>query len=396
MAACGQEASNTMRHSHWLVATIVAAAPALAQSGITVPVGQNLRDRPDQSADVVLAIIDAGTYVLNGRPVTAAELAGQLATLMTRTRDRVVYIRADATLPSSVIDAASAIAARGGACVASFVGTQQPGTVSYVSGDAGQSAGDVRRAIDVQLALLRAPMATISQQQASAIVLEVLPGPAYRVNTQAVAADDLTRRLRQIYDPRPIKLLYVRANPAVSYRDVFHAMDAARYAGVFDIVAAPPDLTILTKLPAIDLSRRVTPRDDAAAERIEGNIGRCRQGDVYLRQPVPSTSAAADADRVFFDFQVERPVKLLPDGPVLRYPEAMRASRASGEVLAQFVVDTTGRVLPETFKAIKTTHDLFTQAVKAALPDMRFAPAMIRGKPVRQLVQAPFQFTFTP
>jgi protein TonB len=59
-------------------------------------------------------------------------------------------------------------------------------------------------------------------------------------------------------------------------------------------------------------------------------------------------------------------------------------------------VDTNGRALPETFKALRTTHDLFTQAVKDALPDMRFVPAMLGGKLVRQLVQAPFQFTFTP
>jgi periplasmic protein TonB len=103
-----------------------------------------------------------------------------------------------------------------------------------------------------------------------------------------------------------------------------------------------------------------------------------------------------DADRVYFEFQVERPVKRLPDGVVLHYPDVRRASRTNGEVLAQFVVDTNGRALPEAFKVIKTTHDLFAQAVKAALPDMRFMPATIGGKPVRQLVQQPFHFTITP
>ena len=122
-------------HSHWLVATVVAAAPALAQGGVAMPVGQNLRVRPDQAGDVVLEINSGGTYALNGRPVTAAQLVGQLAMLMSRTRDRVVYLRADAHLPSSAIDSANAIAARGGACVASFVGTQKPGTMSHVTGD---------------------------------------------------------------------------------------------------------------------------------------------------------------------------------------------------------------------------------------------------------------------
>ena len=385
-----------MRHFHWLVAIVVAAAPALAQGSITLPVGQNLRDRPDQASDVVLAINGVGTYVLDGRSVTPAELVSQLAILIKRTRDRVVYIRADAQLPSSAIDSAIAIAARGSACVASFVGVLERGSASHVRGDAGPEAGDVRRAIDVQLPLPSAPIETIRRQQASAIVLEVLPGPAYRINAQVVPGDDLTRRLREIYDPRPIKLLYVRANPAVHYQDVFHVMDAARYAGVVDIVTAPPELTVREGLPPIDLSVRVTARDDSAAARIEGNMGRCRRGDVYANHPVSSAGAATDDSRVYFEFQVEQRVKLLPGGPVLHYPDAMRASRSNGEVLAQFVVDTNGQALPETFKAIKTTHDLFTQAVKAALPDMRFTPAMIGGKRVRQLVQQPFEFTFTP
>lgn len=387
---------NVMRHSHWLLATVVAAAPALAQGGVALPVGQNLRVRPDQSGDVVLEINSPGTYALNGRPVTAAQLVGQLAMLLSRTRDRVVYLRADAHLPSSAIDSANVVAARGGACVASFVGTQRPGTVSYVSGDAGQAAGDVRRAIDVQLPLPGAPKAVIGRQQASAIVLEVLPGPAYRINTRAVPADSLERQLRKIYDPRPIKVLYVRMDPAVSYQDVFHAMDMARLGSVVDIVAAPPELAIRTTLPDIDLTMRVTARDDSVAARIDGNIGRCRRGDVYIGQPVSSTGAVTDGDRVYFEFQVERQVKRLPDGIVLHYPDVMRESRTNGEVLAQFVVDTTGRALPETFKVLKTTHDLFAQAVKAALPDMRFVPATIGGKPVRQLVQQPFSFTFTP
>jgi biopolymer transport protein ExbD len=380
---------------HWLVASVVAAAPVYAQSGVTLPAGRNLRDRPDQAGDVVLEINRAGAYALNGRPVTATQLVGQLEVLLGRTRDHVVYVGADAHLPWVAIDSANAIAARGTACVASFVGMQEPGTMSHIRGDAGPEAGGVRRAIDVQLPLPRAPQATIDRQQALAIVLEVLPGPAYRINTQAVPADNLERRLREIFDPRPIKLLFVRADRAMSYEDVFHAMDVARVAGVVDLVAAPPELAIRPTLPTIDLSLRVTARDDSAAARIDGNVGRCRRGDLTVGH-VPPTSSVANAERVFFEFQVERPARRLPDGVALHYPDMLRASKTNGEVLAQFVVDTSGRPLPETFKVLRTTHDLFAQAVKDALPNMRFSPATIGGTPVRQLVQAPFNFTFTP
>ena len=57
-----------------------------------------------------------------------------------------------------------------------------------------------------------------------------------------------------------------------------------------------------------------------------------------------------------------------------------------------FVVDTTGRADMSQFKVLKSTNELFTQAVKNVLPRMRFSPAMIGGKPVNQLVQQSFQF----
>jgi len=47
----------------------------------------------------------------------------------------------------------------------------------------------------------------------------------------------------------------------------------------------------------------------------------------------------------------------------------------------------------DTFKVLKSTHDLFTQAVRQTLPQMRYSPAVVGGRKVRQLVQTPFVFT---
>jgi len=102
-----------------------------------------------------------------------------------------------------------------------------------------------------------------------------------------------------------------------------------------------------------------------------------------------------DANQVYFEFQVEKRVSVVVDAAP-HFPDILRAARVNGKVFGQFVVDTNGRVLPETFRVMSSTHDLFTESVKAALPDMRFTPATIGGKPVRQLVQQPFYFTITP
>ena len=77
------------------------------------------------------------------------------------------------------------------------------------------------------------------------------------------------------------------------------------------------------------------------------------------------------------------------------YPDAMRAANIEGDVLVTFVVDTTGRADMSTFTVIKSTHTLFTQAVKNSVANSRYYPAEIGGHRVKQLVQQPFVFSLT-
>jgi TonB family protein len=97
----------------------------------------------------------------------------------------------------------------------------------------------------------------------------------------------------------------------------------------------------------------------------------------------------------YFEYQVEQPVSPAPGSTQARYPDVLREARVEGEVLAQFVVNPDGLADVATFKVLKSTHDLFTQAVRNALPQMRFKPALVGGRPVRQLVQAPFSVALT-
>jgi len=45
-----------------------------------------------------------------------------------------------------------------------------------------------------------------------------------------------------------------------------------------------------------------------------------------------------------------------------------------------------------TFKVLKSTNDLFVDAVKRVLPRWKFYPAETGGHKVKQLVQMPFAF----
>jgi TonB family protein len=78
----------------------------------------------------------------------------------------------------------------------------------------------------------------------------------------------------------------------------------------------------------------------------------------------------------------------------LFFPPSLFAARVTGLVVAEFVVDSAGRVEDGTVGIISSTAPLFTDAVRLALPTVSYVPAIKGGHPVRQLVQQRFQFDF--
>jgi biopolymer transport protein TolR len=100
----------------------------------------------------------------------------------------------------------------------------------------------MRKAIDVQLP---DPTPTVAPANAESnqIVLEVLPGGVYSINTEKVDRATLGPRLKEIYDPRPEKIIFVKGDPKVKYNDVIDAMDVARGSGVRVIGLPPKDIS---------------------------------------------------------------------------------------------------------------------------------------------------------
>lgn len=104
-----------------------------------------------------------------------------------------------------------------------------------------------------------------------------------------------------------------------------------------------------------------------------------------------SGPVVVEPNATFFEFQIEEPAAPLNNAQPI-YPTELRDAGTTGKVIAQFVVDTTGLAQESTFKVLESDHALFTAAVRAALPQMRFIPARVGGKKVRQLMQQPFTF----
>ena len=96
----------------------------------------------------------------------------------------------------------------------------------------------MRKAIDIQLP---DPNPTVQPANAKSdqIVLEVLPGGKFAINSEPQTADHLGTRLKEIYDPRPEKVIFVKGAEEIAYGQVVFAVDAARAAGI-EVVGLVP------------------------------------------------------------------------------------------------------------------------------------------------------------
>ena len=96
----------------------------------------------------------------------------------------------------------------------------------------------MRKAVDLQLPEPTPSVAT-SNVASNQIVLEVLEDGSYAVNREPLTKEGLSKRLTEIYEGRPDKIMFVKGDPKVKYQDVIFEMDQARGAGV-KVIGIPP------------------------------------------------------------------------------------------------------------------------------------------------------------
>jgi len=109
----------------------------------------------------------------------------------------------------------------------------------------------------------------------------------------------------------------------------------------------------------------------------------------------------------FLAFTLVHPVEspaLPKDPPRVRYPFYNERHGVSGELIAQFVVDTNGRAVMSTFKdlwpadqprlagTLKDYYADFVLAVRAAVSEESFTPARVGSCVIPQIVQMPVKF----
>lgn len=101
---------------------------------------------------------------------------------------------------------------------------------------------------------------------------------------------------------------------------------------------------------------------------------------------VSSGDAPLDAE------SVDVPAALRAQSPLPMYPEVLRLSRVPGMVRVRFVVGTDGRAEIGTLQVIDASHPAFAESVRRVLPRLRFSPARVGRRAVRQVVEIPFGF----
>ena len=120
-----------------LIIFMVVTPALLAGFNAQPPVGQNLKDHPeDEESDQVLGIDRDGKYYLNKKPIRAEDVGPMLKQIYdARTEDKILYLKADKGLDYSKILDAIDLAAKNGVRVTGMISEQKPGTISTVAGD---------------------------------------------------------------------------------------------------------------------------------------------------------------------------------------------------------------------------------------------------------------------
>ncbi|CAN5215423.1 hypothetical protein BH09GEM1_BH09GEM1_14500 [soil metagenome] len=184
-----------------------------------------------------------------------------------------------------------------------------------------------------------------------------------------------------------------RPQPPVIYVPAPAPRNVPPPAGALPHAVAPPSAPMLsipaptivpTSLPPIDFTGPAIP-----PERIAVGSGPLAPSALGGGDPTSALTPGAVLDAGV----VDRVPRIIGNAPPPRYPDMLRQSGATGQVVVRFVVDTMGRAELGDIVVVDATHPLFASSVKTALMAYRFTPGEVAGRKVRTLVQVPFSFT---
>jgi protein TonB len=199
----------------------------------------------------------------------------------------------------------------------------------------------------------------------------------------AVKATALTATPAPRVEPLPIFILPAPPVPRVA--PTVLRQGGAPANGPAMLPTAAPEPIDFSEIPD------VIP-EPGAMNRLIDDDGAFRRGRTRLIGGGDATAPNVSDGQPLTEHFVDRPVVAMPGSASPRYPSLLQSAGVEGDVRAQFVVDTLGRVENGSVRILDTTHPSFADAVRDALARARFVPAEAGGRKVRQLVEQPFSF----
>lgn len=138
------------------------------------------------------------------------------------------------------------------------------------------------------------------------------------------------------------------------------------------------------------LARHVATPIGPGSGPVVGHLGDASQPVV-----VPVKDPPVAGDSVVSALDVDSTVVRYPESASPGYPPNLLAKNVEGQVVTTYVVDTTGYADTTSLVVLSATDTEFARSVREALPYMRFRPAVLRNRKVRQLVSQTFMFRIT-
>jgi hypothetical protein len=125
-----------------------------------------------------------------------------------------------------------------------------------------------------------------------------------------------------------------------------------------------------------------------------------KEGQKRVKRPTPNAASTAsqiaklvDDRQIFTAAQVDVTARQDSTKPVKpMYPDALYDAQVGGSVMVEFIVTATGEVDSDRISVVYATHPGFVDAVRRALDEAIYVPALRGGYPVHQVVQHEFQF----
>ncbi len=167
---------------------------------------------------------------------------------------------------------------------------------------------------------------------------------------------------------------------------------------------APPD--VASAASQVQIRYEASGGDDGTADptndpgpfgpRVRGSgPGENAVASVSGGDDVPDQIAAPTDDpyeNAFSIVEVEEQAERDPSSAAPAYPRDLMSMGIEGYAAMRFVVDSLGAVDMNSVRVLDFTHPEFVAAVRTAMPGMRFTPARLGDRPVRQLAEQLFRF----